>query len=85
MRQTDFVSEYRREVTVVLKAIERLQNLQQEATLMNWPTQLNSDIAFQGENSSLTIESLGNAMTTAAGILADISPEELAALYTIRN
>ena len=83
-RQSDFVSEYRAKVTEALKNIASLQALHNEAALMNWPASLVEETAIQGANADIDLSALTAAMSAASSILADISVEELAALYSVR-
>ena len=83
-RQSDFVSEYRAKITEALKIIASLQALHNEAALMNWPVSLVEETAIQGANADIDLSALTAAMSAASSILADISVEELAALYSVR-
>lgn len=83
-RQSDFVTQYRQYITDALVAIGALQSLKQEADLVGWPDGMDAEKAFSGANADTDLTKFSAAMTSAASILADISPEELAALYLVR-
>ena len=83
-RQSDFVSEYRQQITNALLSISQLRTLHTEAALMQYPGSMNAEEVFIGANSDVELEKLAAAMSAASSLLADISPEELAALYKVR-
>lgn len=83
-RQSDFVSQYRRKITDALIVIGELQALHAEATLMQYPEQMDAEKAIEGENADIDIKKLTEAMGAASSILADISREEFTSLYRIR-
>lgn len=84
-RQSDFVSEYRAKIAAALKVIAELQALHTEAGLRGWPAALDAETAIVGANADIDLDKLTAAMAAASSILADISVEELAALYTVRT
>ena len=83
-RQSDFVTEYRQEITAALKIIGRLKILYDEAKAAKYPDNF-TDKAFEGENGDIDVTKLSDAMRAAGDILAGIDDEELEALYAVRN
>ena len=83
-RQSDFVTQYRGQITKALEAIGALLALKQEADLVGWPAALEEEKALVGANGDIDLTMFAEAMTAAASILADISNEEMAALYKVR-
>lgn len=82
-RQSDFVTEYRQEITAALKTIGRLKILYDEAKAAKYPASF-TDKAFEGENGDIDAVKLTAAMNAAGTILAGIDDSEMEALYAIR-
>lgn len=82
-RQSDFVSEYRKEITSALKTIGHLKILYDEAKAAKYPLSF-TDRAFEGDNGDIDVVKLSVAMTAAGTILAGIDEDEIEALYAIR-
>lgn len=83
-RQSDFVTEYRQEITAALKIIGRLKIMYDEAKAAKYPASF-TDKAFEGENGDIDVVKLSTAMNAAGVILAGIDDAELEALYAVRN
>lgn len=83
-RQSDFVTQYRQAVTQALKAIADLRSLTQEAEAMDYPSQLNPELAFAGANSDIDTDKMASAMLAVDGILSAITRPMSAAIYSIR-
>lgn len=83
-RQSDFITEYRAATSAALKSINDLLALGKEASLNNWPADLNPELAFVGMNQDINVEKLTAAMVAASQILSNIDDVEFAALYKIR-
>lgn len=83
-RQSDFITQYRQVVTQAIKAIADLRSLTQEAEAMNYPSQLNPDLAFAGANGDIDADKMASAMLAVDGILSAITLPVSAAIYSIR-
>lgn len=83
MRESDFVTEYRQQATLAIKALQQLQALHREALIMGYPAEL-GEAAFGGENAAIGVEKLEAAMAVTNGLLTLLTPEFLRAFYTIR-
>lgn len=83
-RQSDFVTQYRQAVTAALKAIADLRALSQEAEAMDYPDNLDAELAFAGANGDIDTAKIVAAMTAVDGILAAINKQVSAAIFAIR-